>query len=108
MRLQTTGELRDSDNLGTVPTYTLATFIYGAEAAFKKQRADKIVLQRMYLDVPKAGWYQYEGKQEVLPGDEGLALFKPGMPSEPIFDSGGVYAVVTNVCPLMFGSGNDW
>src|SRR5437588_3365607 len=108
MRLQTTGELRDTDNLGTGSDIYIGdvhlrfgSFIQEAESGKDSAPAD--VFGRA-----ESGWYQRNEIQEVSPDDEILALFKPGMQSEPIFDSGGAYAVFTRVCPLMCGGGNDW
>ena len=108
MRLSTTGELLDSDELGTVPTYTLATFFYASEANFKAKNPSRVVLQRMYLDVAKAGWYQLPDTQEISPDDKILAQFEAAMPNRTITDVRGLYAIVSYPCPLLYGNGNDW
>jgi hypothetical protein len=112
--LRRTGELQDPDNLGTIPTYTLATWLYSEEAYGGRRKpysatgpAPTIVLQRMFLDARRGGWSLLPQVQEVSPDDPILKLFLP-VPEEPIRDAIGYYAVNTSSYPKTLGSANDW
>jgi hypothetical protein len=112
--LRVTGELRDEDNLGTIPTYTLATWLY-SEDAYKRRKWPRsetgpkpiVVLQRMFLDARKGGWTLMPQIQEVSPSDPILKLFK--LSEEPLRDAVGYYAVFTSTYPQVWTSGEkDW
>jgi hypothetical protein len=104
--LSDNGELRDADNnLGTIPTRTLATWFYTKSKSSKKLKV-KVVLQRMYLDARKGGWLLRPEIDQVRQSDPILDLFRP-LPAATL-DTLGYHSIISAAYPQTLGGGNDW